>query len=647
MYRRLLTCIIFTGMSLCVANALWAQSPPLELGSNPPVFQTLGMLDTELTFLSEAECRVCHSSGVPNRHHNLYGPEHTCISCHGDEMPFRVQRDCLECHTSSPHHEGDNAFERHCVACHGDYVDDYDDGHYIPSYDPSLVTPKRSLTGEGFFEDGTPHTISTGEGLVAIGDVPAGPQTRKFPNTLTYTPPGLNNDFIIAAPRGSTYNLTVEFHEGPFAVIWDGSDADNKFLDVYIPDGAPVKAGDPEADPLEDGTLLVEINKAIGSDRASLGYDGPADALYPYYNYAPEGGQPPNNRGFDAGACSYCHWDDGATDINGDPAPVLIVNNHDTHHHIDLVDPISDGAGGTWRRCNVCHDYTDRTPHLDPADPTRRTYSDVGGAGFDLAIRICEECHGPDSLHSIQADSPAAGNIGTIVVGGEDAGYGHVGRDGAPGDSDCWGCHGFAGPEMPMSAAELITGPLTPTLYNIDPATISAGKSATVVLSGVAFANTADGTLYESKVRLTAADGSSVILEPDVILDQGNLVVTIPAATAPGNYKLQATKDDVASNPAVLSVVPAVTITRAIADRMVTITGSGFGGYAEGSGTTVTGTVIATVGRRTRERNLEATIISWSDTKIVARFFAIPNKVTVRSVFGSATATTTTTRLSR
>jgi hypothetical protein len=67
----------------------------------------------------------------------------------------------------------------------------------------------------------------------------------------------------------------------------------------------------------------------------------------------------------------------------------------------------------------------------------------------DYKIRDCERCHGPDSLHNIQVDSTNADNIGTIVIGGEDAGYGHVGRDAGPGDSDCWGCHGFSSAPLP------------------------------------------------------------------------------------------------------------------------------------------------------------------------------------------------------
>jgi hypothetical protein len=40
-----------------------------------------------------------------------------------------------------PHHETLDAQERHCSRCHGNLVDDYDDGHYIPPYDVSEVTP--------------------------------------------------------------------------------------------------------------------------------------------------------------------------------------------------------------------------------------------------------------------------------------------------------------------------------------------------------------------------------------------------------------------------------------------------------------------------------------------------------------------------
>ena len=72
-------------------------------------------------------------------------------------------------------------------------------------------------------------------------------------------------------------------------------------------------------------------------------------------------------------------------------------------------------------------------------------------------IRWCENCHGPESLHNIQVDSDNLANIGTILVGGENAGWGHIGND-----DDCWGCHGFIG------AAESGSGPLTPYILGAD-----------------------------------------------------------------------------------------------------------------------------------------------------------------------------------
>jgi hypothetical protein len=219
-------------------------------------------------------------------------------------------------------------------------------------------------------------------------------------------------------------------------------------------------------------------------------------------------------------------------------------------------------------------------------------------------------------------------------VGGEKAGYGHVGRDGKAGDSDCWGCHGFS---ATSAGSAPFSGPLIPTIYDADVASVSSGKNATVLLAGAAFTNTANGTSYESVVRLTAEDGTSLTLKPDVILDEGNMAVTIPAGTRPGNYRLQAAKGDFASNPTVLSVLPTVKITSASLNGPVTITGSGFGGYAQGSETTVTGTISGGRVRGAETRTIQASIISWSDTQIVARFREAPQTVSVHSIFGNAT----------
>ena len=464
MPRKLLLLIVIGGMAPLLAGTGWADVPA------PPANQSVGMLDVAFGSLTEADCRICHASGVPDRHHLLYGrpipsgslvpypdvdgdgtPDtvYACLNCHaqGPDGSFVVERDCICCHTASAHHTTPAATSGDCQACHGDLVDNIGDGHYIPAYPTSLVTPS-----------------STG---------------------------GL--------------------------------------------------------------------------------------------------GLPNNSRGKGAGACDYCHDDDGL------PTP-LILTSGDLHHNATL-------------NCAWCHKV-----HAP------------------LAIRTCEGCHGPDSLHNIQADSPNANNIGTIVVGGEDAGYGHVGRDAGPGDSDCWGCHGYAMALAPRS------GPIVPTIYNGDRTAINAGTDTMVVLSGSAFTNTAAGAVFESDVLLTAADGSSLTLTPDLV-DEGLLAVTIPGDTPSGNYDLQAVKADEASNPVVVSIVAEVIIADATFDGTVTINGSGFGGYAEGSGTSVTGTITTGRGKkRSTTTAVEATIVFWSDTKIEADFDSIPTEVTVNSVFGSDTS---------
>jgi hypothetical protein len=498
-----------------MAMTAWAIVPA------PPVNQTLGMEDTSFDNLTAAECRVCHVGSQADRHHLLVGQDilpdslvpnpdadgdgvddvtYDCLNCH--DMEFNdvtgtwglVQnfRDCTECHnTGTPHHTTADALARNCVACHGDLIDNFDDGHYIPTYAPSPATPARSF-----------------------------------------------------------------------------------------------------------------------------GY-----------------GEPLNSRNNGAGACDYCHDDDGLSTR-------VILTNYELHHGTGLYDV-------TPEICFWCHDF---------------------GLPFDEQIRICEECHGPDTLHSIQADSPNPANLGTIVVGGEDAGYGHVGRDQGPGDSDCWGCHGFAvsGASAPGS------GPVIPSVVGIDVSVMNAGANRVVFVAGSAFTNTAGATQFVSDVALTGADGSSVILAP-YIIDQAALTVTIPGSTAPGNYNLQVVKAEFASNPAVISIIPAPVVTDlTCADGTATITGSGFAGYAEGSGTSVTRTVTTTTtelvyageqcnkkGRcnpvyeevtTTTTETEVAAIFSWNDTRIVATFSACPDDVTVNSIYGSTISgdgggTTTTTTL--
>ena len=115
----------------------------------PPANQDLGIYDTLCGEFAEEDCRACHSSGVPDTHHMLVPNEgYDCMDCHavGPEGGVGVIRNCVECHVSSPHHGAQEAVDGHCSYCHGSFVDDFDDGHSIPTYEPSLITPDTSYT---------------------------------------------------------------------------------------------------------------------------------------------------------------------------------------------------------------------------------------------------------------------------------------------------------------------------------------------------------------------------------------------------------------------------------------------------------------------------------------------------------------------
>ena len=89
---------------------------------------------------------------------------YACLSCHVEDtssgnIEIIVFRNCLVCHLQFPgegsvHHltataQGINSPIGNpdvgdCTPCHGTLVDDIGDGHAIPTYDPSLVTPSPS-----------------------------------------------------------------------------------------------------------------------------------------------------------------------------------------------------------------------------------------------------------------------------------------------------------------------------------------------------------------------------------------------------------------------------------------------------------------------------------------------------------------------
>jgi hypothetical protein len=76
-----------------------------------------------------------------------------CLSCHNliwDPITFTYVlednfRNCLNCHDqnneATVHHLTQLAADQNCQACHGSLINNPLDGHYVPTYQPSLVTP--------------------------------------------------------------------------------------------------------------------------------------------------------------------------------------------------------------------------------------------------------------------------------------------------------------------------------------------------------------------------------------------------------------------------------------------------------------------------------------------------------------------------
>jgi hypothetical protein len=244
-------------------------------------------------------------------------------------------------------------------------------------------------------------------------------------------------------------------------------------------------------------------------------------------------------------------------------------------------------------------------------------------------IRNCEQCHGFESLHNIQADS----NGGGIVVGGEDYGYGHIGADNPGAGSDCWGCHGFGF----SSTSAPGSGAITPYISSSTAEVIVAGTDKTITLSGTAFTNFAGGTEIKSNFILTAQDGSVLELNPDQI-NAFSSTITIPGTTAQGNYLLTAVKDDGAaiSNPLPISIKPPIIIesqtirsTCGGCKGELIITGSGFGETPPAG---------AELYINVMQNSVPLNITTWANTVITATGAVCDDsEITVNGLFGSAT----------
>jgi predicted nucleic acid-binding Zn-ribbon protein len=142
-------------LSICLVFLV--QTLVLALIPAPPVNQNMGMYDTLFLNVNESGCRNCHGSDVSDTHHNLVTTgNYSCTNCHpvhSNGSGTILVRDCTQCHNNTfngmtiprPHHESSAALNGHCKTCHGSLVDNYDDGHYIPSSPPSTMTPNATF----------------------------------------------------------------------------------------------------------------------------------------------------------------------------------------------------------------------------------------------------------------------------------------------------------------------------------------------------------------------------------------------------------------------------------------------------------------------------------------------------------------------
>ncbi len=287
------------------------------------------------------------------------------------------------------------------------------------------------------------------------------------------------------------------------------------------------------------------------------------------------------------GGCEACH-EANTTPVSG----AAIHDNYVTHHNI---------WPGDDDKCYVCHDMV---------------------SGTEISMRRCEDCHGVKSLHNIQYDyATTEGELG----------YGHIG------DSwDCMGCHAW----YDASSLTLLTGPVIPSVDDVSPSKLVAGKETDVTITGTNFRNTVNGINYTSNVVID--DGvNTITLTPDSIT-ASVIKVTIPPLVE-GSYGLRVVKSDMNSNLVPIVVVPQVTIDSATIRRaIVTIRGSGFGDESGESYNELLGVTVTCEGNV-----LETSVISWDATRIVFKCpsATVGDIVTVTTLYGSDSTTITGSRI--
>lgn len=288
-----------------------------------------------------------------------------------------------------------------------------------------------------------------------------------------------------------------------------------------------------------------------------------------------------------SGGCYVCHTEDAT-------AVPAILSYSDTHHAVQF-------------NCNLCHSMHGN-------------------------IRDCESCHGPDSLHNIQADSDNAANIGLIVPGEEDFGWGHIGNG-----WDCFGCHeSFSQSNVNLSAGSFSvsstpqTQATIPSISSLSTNLMLPSQSDPLEVFGVGFVNQTAGIVFESDVILVN-ENTSITLEK-VSITENRITALIPTDLIAGTYDLRVIKEDKKSNKEVISVVPPIMIDAVSCsnkDKVLIVTGSGFVEKPAGTDAYI----------RIEENGVSLDVLSWSDSEIQASVPKCKNDsvITVISLIGSDT----------
>jgi len=590
--------ILFVAMA---ALSMFFASVSIANVPAPPVNQLIGFDDTEFNALTEADCRVCHSAGLPDQHHLLYGTAMTpgyCVATLGT-----CEDGTTECGNDSE-----------CAGIGGGTCNNPDRETTVCFSDDECSVAPLSLcaNGRGICDPALPVSSECGSSRTTCSDAycVGNAAATANPNNGVYgcltchpedTSGGVTN-FVVERDCFVCHSNAPGTPSVHHLNVVDSSDpAKRECANCH---GYVVNSADAVI-PTYATSLVTpathEVQDECSDNDAPCASDADCTAPATCEEVQKEGG------------CAYCH-NAGTDTVSG----LDVLDNHDTHHDTGVYkdrfgnsryenwDANEDGvidAGGE-RLCAWCHPQ-----------------GDGHAANLQLAQRTCANCHDLYSLHSIQTDSDGSG---TIVVGGEQYGYGHVGIDTPGGDSDCMGCH-----SMFNRATAQGSDTITPNISAVTPVVLTAGTPTQITVTGTAFTNDAKTSVIE----LSKIGADTIVITPDSItLDTITATVNVPV----GIYSLRAVKEGDASNKAVIAVVPDTSITITDIETncggdctgTAVITGSGFGDVIPGDEAFLS----------VMQGAVELTIVSWTDTRIeVSGVMCDGAPITVNALMDSAT----------